>query len=248
MFGLVKQVRKDVQTTPKNLTSWLSRYGGTQALASGCADGCEAVTSETKDAWSGQPVTLTRLECKTETTGNHLQDKARLLQNMDHAHIQPIIDFHVEQDHFFFVSDARVGKNLFRVVESRSISPTEILTWTSQYLSVLCFFELLAPHMVPELPEDGFTIDEKGGLRICKYQIAYLLGKACSDVPASVAQFIDRVCGNRRSDHAVKELLGIVDRLSSADGAKRRYTLHQARSAVKQAEEIALAEAEAKEA
>jgi hypothetical protein len=253
--------------TAPTFTDWLSRYNSIRLTSPETPETASGISLFAAiDSWSGQPVRLTAVDIAahkvTADERRAMFVRARVLQSMDHAHLQPLLDFHLSEEaeagplgskaaigirRLCLATDAKCGDELFKSIQTRRLIPLECVSLCCEYVSALCFLEISPPNLVPEIGSQSLFLHKKRSLRICNYQSSYILGKQCSNVFGNIDEFIAKLCTYATPDATIASLKSVVDKGKEQPGVQRLSSLHQVRTALKHFEESLLADSAAKE-
>jgi hypothetical protein len=215
---------------------WAERYTGDKWQQIPQRD-AQPLRMSVHDTWTDKPVSITHLPIAANSRETLLA-RARTLQQCDHAHLQPILDFEFASDNLFvFVTPDEECQPLTGYIKPDPPGAADLLLLLNQFLGVLLYFESTAPHTVPRLLAEHFFLRADSDLLVKEFQCAYLQGQSSENPLRMTAEFISLLfpaASNERREQLQKlhaELLAdkpppAVNSLHKVRGLLRRLQSH----------------------
>jgi hypothetical protein len=235
-----------------DLESWSARYTGAADQFTFRRGGWTIDAVTVIDNWSQQAV---RLQAATAADPNsaaseaavesetalhtRFLERAKLLRSCDHAHIEPLIDYFVDLGERRWVTPALRAIPLSDRLQQTTPPPVRaVVQLIIQFVSVVSYFEMLPPHVVPTLAGSScLTVDEEWNLYVSGYQSQYLLGDSGGNPFIEIAEFICQICNHLQEEAIRIPLLETALELTAPKPPAHLSSLTKVRNTIKHIEE-----------
>jgi len=247
--------RAKQESLPSNhgLESWLQRYGlgasGEEPAASFGNWQIKRVLAH--DTWSaGNVVIFSAEQPETAKISPSQQqqfiERAKILRQGEHAHIQPVIDFFVDENKMRWVVPEMSGVTIDKRLAEDTLPADVSLQLVAQFTSIVTYFSLQAPHTIPRLDSSSLIVQPNMNLCAANFQAEYFFGQSNTAGLLTIGEFADRIATRTQADETQRKLSELARDLRLNPQPQHVSTLSKVRNTIKHIEEtVAMAHSKA---
>jgi hypothetical protein len=242
--------RSKHESLPSNhgLEQWLERYkpGSAGEMPAATFGIWQIKRTIAGDTWStGNVVIFSAEEPNNGKIDQSRQqaflERAKILRQSQHAHIQPVIDFFADEFKLRWVVPEQAGVAIDKRLTDETLASDLALKLVAQFTSIITYFSMQAPHTIPRLDASSLIVQPDMNLCATDFQAEYFFGQPKEEGLAMIGEFADRVAKRTQPDDAQEKVAQLARELCSNPPPQHVSTLSKVRNTLRHIEETVAA-------